>query len=207
MEPLRPPVEGPVASSMDPLLPDCDDPDCRVMTPDTAPANPVAAVDTDTAPEPELMLDPLVTVTDPPIPAPPTTDPAVTTTPPPAPELLDPTTTLMEPARPPVADPVNTTTAPEFPDLVVPDTREIMPLDPEDDASAVDNNTDPDPELTPEPLCTATEPPMPPCKPAPAVMDTAPPAPVAADESPARTTTAPPGPIFPVPTTMLKDPA
>jgi len=53
-----PPLEVPLNRDTEPLLPELDVPVLRVIAPDT-PADPTLALDTNTAPDPELTLDPL----------------------------------------------------------------------------------------------------------------------------------------------------
>jgi len=103
MCPPDPPVAAPVEMDSHPEFAFPDLPVPIRTAPDT-PADKASAVCMVTVPDPALELDPDVTVTDPPIPAP-DARPLESTRLPGLPLLPEPTTTLMLPLRPPVADP------------------------------------------------------------------------------------------------------
>lgn len=100
--PALPPTAVPEATLTNPLLPDDELPVVKEMAPE-APADVTSALPSTRLPEPELTLEPLVTITDPPT-AFPNTLPADATNAPPAPSPA-PTTTDIPPERPPVATP------------------------------------------------------------------------------------------------------
>jgi len=111
-------VDTPLRSANHPLFPDTLPPVVREISPVT-PAPITSAVVSDTDPDPDWVLDPLVNVMDPAR----VLDrvwPADSTTSPPKLLSLLPTTTLMEPDRPPVARPDCITIQPLLPDLDVP---------------------------------------------------------------------------------------
>ncbi len=87
--------------------------------------------------------------------------PAEKTKAPPIPELPLPTTTLIEPPLPLVAVPDNTDIHPLLPDADVPVLSDIIPDTPAEPTSAVDTVTDPEPELTLDPLLIVAAPPTP----------------------------------------------
>jgi len=67
----------------------------------------------------------------------------------------------MEPPRPDDALPVMSDTQPLLPDALVPELRSKVPEAPAEPALRVDRDTEPDPELTLEPPCKITLPPVP----------------------------------------------
>jgi hypothetical protein len=66
----------------------------------------------------------------------------------------------MAPARPLVAVPVCSAIQPELPCTVTPVERKMLPVAPNDDATAVRITTDPEPELSVELVMTFTTPPV-----------------------------------------------
>jgi hypothetical protein len=205
MSPPRPDVAVPLLTKIQPELPRPPKPDTRLTDPD-APLDMTSADDTCTAPEPLLVLWPLVSSTVPPVPfdleAPPST-----TIPLPTPERLVATMMLTEPDRPSVADPDDNRTKPLFPDTLPPVCIDSAPEMPEDDTDADDTTTEPEPELKLLPLVTIIEPPTPPPEVQPAVNDTAPPEPPADDAAPATNSSARPSPDCASPTIKLMEPA
>jgi hypothetical protein len=159
MAPLEPPVEDPLLTTSQPLLPDTEAPLPSSREPET-PRDETFADWMCIEPEPELVLDPLCTMTEPPmvdtreVPADKMMDP-------PCPELLLPTATLTEPLRPPVASPLLMVSQPLFPEADAPLDNTIRPDAPLDSTSPVETWSDPEPELILVPLETVTEPPRP----------------------------------------------
>jgi hypothetical protein len=216
--------DAPDDSATKPVLPLALAPVLMIRLPD-APADSTLAVHTTTDPDDELTLLPLDTCSAPPT-GPLVDVPPDSTTAPPArngadvpaleppvitmvrttPESPEPTTTLTLPPRPLVIKPARTCSQPVLPVRDVPELSSTLPLEPNDATAADAITTEPEPELTGDPLLTSTEPPRPTPAELPPLNTSPPPAVAAADDEPAFMTTAVVAPELLVPTSKLTEP-